>query len=308
MKQLFIGILAGLFSLSIKAEGRETFITTSDSVRLYVKISGQGDPCVFIHGGPGSNSYYYEAMASSALIEKKLEMIYYDQRGCGRSGSPANGDYSLKRMEKDLEEIRTALGFKKWMVMGHSFAGIILASYAVDYPKSIQSMMFIHCTLNMAYSMESHVRFGVKALGITDTKPYLDSSKPIGERVGRVHEMLTEKGIWYKLMYRNAYEKNYNDTVDNPIGPQNREFAHAVWNIKDYWKDFTPLTKKITCPVLVMSGMQDHAIGPDHYKEFMFPHQTTVLYIGGHAPFQEEPQWYAEKIIQFVEQLKSNKS
>jgi proline iminopeptidase len=57
---------------------------------------------------------------------------------------------------------------------------------------------------------------------------------------------------------------------------------------------------KITCPVLVMTGDQDYAIGPDHYKTFHFPKQTVVHYIGGHAPFQEEPQWYAEKILSFL--------
>jgi proline iminopeptidase len=25
-------------------------------------VAGKGQPCVFVHGGPGSSSYYYEAM------------------------------------------------------------------------------------------------------------------------------------------------------------------------------------------------------------------------------------------------------
>ncbi|HCY90481.1 MAG TPA: alpha/beta hydrolase, partial [Chitinophagaceae bacterium] len=77
MKQiLFISIIV-LLALNGLAKSRELYMTTSDNVTLYVKVSGHGKPCVFIHGGPGSNSYYYEAMASSALIEKEVEMIYY---------------------------------------------------------------------------------------------------------------------------------------------------------------------------------------------------------------------------------------
>jgi proline iminopeptidase len=46
--------------------------------------------------------------------------------------------------------------------------------------------------------------------------------------------------------------------------------------------------------------MEDHAIGLDHYKRFRFPNQQLVEYIGGHAPFQEEPQWFAEKVLAFL--------
>ncbi|HRF25776.1 MAG TPA: alpha/beta hydrolase [Ferruginibacter sp.] len=305
MKQiLFISIIV-LLALNGLAKSRELYMTTSDNVTLYVKVSGHGKPCVFIHGGPGSNSYYYEAMASSALIEKEVEMIYYDQRGCGRSSSPANGDYSLKRMEKDLEEIRIFLGYKKWMLMAHSFGGVIQTAYASDYPEQVMSLLYIHCTLNMNYSLQSHIDFGIQALGISDPKPYTDSSKPVGERLSAIHQQLTEKGIWYKLMYRNPWEKTYNDTIDNPIKPNNRDFANTVWNIRDYWADFTAASKLIKAPVLVMTGIKDYAIGPEHYKQFQFPDQKIVRYIGGHAPFQEEPQWYAEKIISFVQQLKN---
>ena len=276
------------------------YFQTSDSVQLYVRIAGQGKPCLFIHGGPGSTSYYFEAMPSAQLVEQKLKMIYFDQRGAGRSDSALNNDYSLARLEKDMEEIREALGIRNWLVMGHSFGGILMTNYAVDHPRSVTGLMVIHGTLNMEASMKSHLEFGLKELDIKDQAPFRDTTRPLMERVGMVHNLLSEKDIWYKLMYRNAFEKKLNDSVTLSQGKFNRDFASKVWGVKDYWKDFTPLTKKIKCPVLVMTGKQDFAIGVDHYKSFSFPRQTTVHYIGGHAPFQEEPQWFAEKILSFV--------
>jgi proline iminopeptidase len=279
------------------------YFKTSDNVKLYVRVAGKGKPCVFVHGGPGSTSYYYESMMGAPLIEQKIKMVYFDQRGCGRSDSALNGDYSLSRMEKDLEELRTALGFHKWAVMGHSFGGILITNYAYHYPKSVSALLLIHCTLNMQASMSSHLEFGLKELDIKDQAAFRDSTKPLQERVWKVHEKLTEKNLWYKLMYRNAYEKSFNDSITFSIGKFNREYANKVWNVSDYWKDFTPLTSSIKCPVLVMTGDADYAIGPNHYKSFHFPHQTFIHYIGGHAPFQEEPQWYAEKIIDFTNKL-----
>jgi proline iminopeptidase len=226
-------------------------------------------------------------------------MIYFDQRGSGRSGSAKNGNYSLARMLKDLEELRTALQYRKWAVMGHSFAGIMVTNYAQQYPQSVASLMLINCTLNMQSSMMSHLNNGLKILGIKDQEVYRDTTKPLMERVRLVHQKLTEQDLWYKLMFRNAYEKKYSDSVTFAVKDFNWEFGNRVWGVEDYWKDYTPLTAHIKCPVLVMTGDQDYAIGPEHYQSFHFPKQTVVHYIGGHAPFQEEPQWFAEKIINF---------
>ena len=155
----------------------------------------------------------------------------------------------------------------------------------------------------MQASMSSHLEFGLKELNITDQKEYRDASKPLNERVWKIHALLTEKDIWYKLMFRNAWEKKYSDSVTLSLPRFNQDFANRWWNVAEYWKDYTAQTASIQCPVFVMTGDKDFAIGPDHYKSFHFPHQTIVHYSGGHAPFQEEPQWYAEKIISFLPKI-----
>lgn len=304
MKNFFGTLLTTLIAIFSFAKDSTFYFKTSDNIRLYVRVAGQGKPCVFVHGGPGSTSYYYEVMAGAPIIEQKLKMIYFDQRGCGRSDSAVNNDYSLKRLEKDIEELKTALGFKQWAVMGHSFGGILITNYTHDYPKSVSALLLIECTLNMQASMTSHLEFGLKELGIKDQTEYINAKTPLNERVWKIHSQLTEKGVWYKLMFRNAFEKEYSDSVTFAVGKFNRDFANKVWDRPEYWKDYTPITKDIKCPVLIMTGDADYAIGPDLYKSYGFPKQTVVHYIGGHAPFQEEPQWYAEKIISFALQQK----
>ncbi|HEY1007460.1 MAG TPA: alpha/beta hydrolase, partial [Sphingobacteriaceae bacterium] len=106
------------FSLVSRAEERK--VRTSDGVDLFLEVKGQGLPCLYVHGGPGSGAYWLEEF-SGPMLEEKFRMIYLDQRGVSRSGSPANKDFSLERMLKDFEEVRQALGIKKWIVMGHSF-------------------------------------------------------------------------------------------------------------------------------------------------------------------------------------------
>lgn len=301
-KTLFV-LLTLFFTTTAFAQDSSFYFTTSDNVKLYVRVAGQGKPCLFVHGGPGSTSYYFEVLPSAKLIEEKMRMIYFDQRGSGRSDSAANNDYTLARLEKDMEELKNALGYKQWAVMGHSFGGILITNYATHYPRSVAALFVVNCTLNMQAAMQSHLEFGLKELDIKDQTKFRDTTKPLNERVWMVHEKLTEKNIWYKLMFRNAYEKQYNDSITLSAGRFNRDFANKVWNVPEYWNDFTPLTAKIKCPVLVLTGDQDYAIGPRHYQSFRFPKATVVHYIGGHAPFQEEPQWFAEKIIAFAATL-----
>ncbi len=300
MRKVFLLMTTLLCSLVVFATDTTFYFTTSDNVRLYVRVAGEGKPCLFVHGGPGSTSYYYEAMAGAPMIEKKLMMIYFDQRGSGRSDSAANNDYTLARLERDMEELRKALQIKKWALMGHSFGGVPMVNYAKHYPGVVSSLMLIHCTLNINYSMSSHIDFGIKELGMKDDPILNDQSLPMIQRVSSVHDKLSEKNSWYKLMYRNQFEKDFNDSVTLAAGKFNRDFATKIWGIKDYFQDFSKLTNDIKQPVLVMTGDKDYAIGPEHYKSFSFPKQKTVHYIGGHAPFQEEPQWFAEKIIDFV--------
>ncbi len=118
-------VLLALLIVSLApAQALVKHIITSDSVDLFVTVKGKGTPCLYIHGGPGSGSWWLEKF-SGQMLESKLQMIYLDQRGVGRSTSPKSGDFSFERMVKDFEEIRAALGIKRWLIMGHSFGGIL---------------------------------------------------------------------------------------------------------------------------------------------------------------------------------------
>lgn len=69
-------------------------VATADGTKLYTKSIGEGLPCLDIHGGPGAWSYHFEALGGNSL-EAHLNMIYLDQRGCGRSTKPVTEDYRL---------------------------------------------------------------------------------------------------------------------------------------------------------------------------------------------------------------------
>ncbi|RFU69301.1 hypothetical protein [Bacillus sp. V59.32b] len=64
--------------------GRGMYISTNDGVKLFIERKGNGMPCIYLHGGPGYWSKSFSEVAGS-LLENQMDMIYLDQRGCGRS-------------------------------------------------------------------------------------------------------------------------------------------------------------------------------------------------------------------------------
>ncbi len=262
--------------------------TTSDGVRLVHKVQGNGPASLFIHGGPGSGSEVVERLAGEAL-EKHLTMIYLDQRGSGRSGSDARKNYTLDRVIQDMEELRESLKLKQWVLMSHSFGGIIATAYARKHPDRVSGMVLLNSILSLPASMESTAKHGYELLPVA-TRPPIDPAAPLAERFGMVMSMLGQAKLTGKLMYSNPRtEARVNAALKGLT--TNSDFASTIFSTKAilaYVDDMTPSTAVLNMPVLVISGTEDHLVGVDHYKSFRFPDQKVVLISGKHFAMIEQ--------------------
>lgn len=266
-----------------------TSVTTSDGVALTANIAGEGLPCLFIHGGPGSGSEIVERLAGKTL-ERHFRMVYLDQRGSGRSGSDPRKNYALDRAVLDLEELRERLGIEQWVVMSHSFGGIIATAYARKYPDRVRGLVLVNSILNLPASMESAAAYGYSLLPAAG-KPPMDPALPLPQRFGMVMGLLGQAKLSGKLMYSDpATEARVASAMQGLAS--NRDYATTLFQspaIVAYVEDVTPASAALTMPVLVISGKDDHMIGPDHHKAFRFPNQKVVLVPGKHFSMIEQP-------------------
>jgi proline iminopeptidase len=301
MKQFLPALTMLFFFTSVDGQDSSFYFNTSDGVRLYVRVAGTGDPCLFLHGGPGLTSYYFEALPVAGLLEKKMKMIYFDQRGGGRSSSARDSNYSIRRMETDIEELRSYLKINQWSVMGHSFGGIIMTAYAKDHPESIRSLLYIHCTLNFTLGLKSHVDNGTMLLRQVGDSFQVNRQLAPFDQLMAVHAELARKGIEYKIMFRSQRAKDIDDSITQASTAHiNQDFQHRVWKMKEYWQDFSGYTRDISSPVLIIAGTRDYAVGPDSYKAWQFRNKEVVLYDGAHFSFLEEPAWFADIVLRFL--------
>jgi proline iminopeptidase len=277
-----------------------SFITTSDKVKLFVKISGDGPVCIFVHGGPGAWSKSFEDMRGNRL-EKKLRMVYLDQRGCGRSDTSADKHYSLDRMIDDIEEIRQSLGVEKIYLLSHSFGGIIAVNYAKNYPEHLFGLILANSTLDVNYSIEKQIQHINKLIKTNFRVTDKDSILSILSIFSLAKHKLSGKGLDYKMLSDNKKTVDKLNSIDNSYVRTN-DFAEHVWDYKEYSKDFTKVTKKIKLPVLIITGKKDYAIGVDHYKQFQFPNQKVARIDGGHILYYEQNKMFTEAIFYFIQQ------
>lgn len=108
-------------------------------VSLFVKVIGQGDPLLLMHGGPGLD---HTTLLSLAPLAERFSLIFYDHRCNGRSSGAAES-MTWANLTADAEALRQTLGFDRWVVLGHSFGGMVAQEYALRYPERVSRLVLM---------------------------------------------------------------------------------------------------------------------------------------------------------------------
>jgi proline iminopeptidase len=110
-------------------------------VELFVRRVGEGPPVVVLHGGPGADHGYLRP-GFDALAERH-ELIYYDQRGGGRSAVPREVAVGWREQVADLEALRQQWGLERLVIAGYSWGGLLALLYALEQPDRVERLALI---------------------------------------------------------------------------------------------------------------------------------------------------------------------
>lgn len=281
----------------------ERRIKVSDGTELYVKVAGRGPVCLFVHGGPGQGSLSFERMGGDSL-EAFLTMVYLDQRGSGKSSNAT--DYHLDRVVQDMEEVRRQLGVDKPCLIAHSFGGILAVAYAQRYPEHVSALVMANTSLH--FMSDEQRRMQIHFVSTLLKNPSLDvandvSGKALDAAHARARAALQASGNGYRFLSDDKKTVRTMSELDESY-PRTIDYGMAVVtrpdDLPEYYRDYAPMTANIRIPVLILSGRRDHAVGPDHYKTFRFPHQRVVQLDSGHLPYYENTRDFAATIRDFM--------
>jgi len=120
------------------------WIPTSDSVNLFYRVQGHGrDTIIAIHGGPGVD---LESIANDfAPLTEHHVVIFYDQRGAGRSTLPRDTTtLTAANQIADLDAVRRYFHLNRVTLVAHSYGPLLAATYALAHPEAVKRMIFFN--------------------------------------------------------------------------------------------------------------------------------------------------------------------
>src|SRR3954454_6492136 len=117
------------------ATAREEFLAHEvripvDGAELYCREIGNGTPIIVLHGGPDFDHSYL--LPDLDRLAASYRLIYYDQRGRGRSADHVQADdVTLASDIDDLGRVMRHFHLKSAALLGHSWGAVLALEYAL---------------------------------------------------------------------------------------------------------------------------------------------------------------------------------
>jgi proline iminopeptidase len=117
-------------------------VTGAGGARIFYELVGSGDDTVVVvHGGPGAG--INDSRPDLEPLAKDRVVIFYDQRGGGRSELPDTMLLGPGHYVGDLEAVREHFGLEQMSIVAQSFGAIVVAEYLRAYPHRVARMVFL---------------------------------------------------------------------------------------------------------------------------------------------------------------------
>ena len=126
----------------VAARAKEGFAPAAGA-EIYWREVGAGQPLVVVHGGPDFDHTYL--LPDFDRLAEGFRLVYYDQRGRGRSrGAVDLETLDIQAYVDDLEALRRHLGLESMAVVGHSWGAIVAMHYALRNPRRTSHLILMN--------------------------------------------------------------------------------------------------------------------------------------------------------------------
>lgn len=139
---------------------------------------GSGPLTVVLHGGPGAHHDYLLPQYDRLAVRRSL--LYYDQRGGGRSVAPRDAPLGWQAHIQDLESIREQLGLEHVSLCGYSWGGLLALLYLLAHPERVEHLALVSpasITARQRLAFEAEFARRMKAPEIQDVREELRASR-----------------------------------------------------------------------------------------------------------------------------------
>src|SRR4029077_9032240 len=263
---------------------------------LYAREVGKGPAIIVLHGGPDFDQSYL--LPEMDRLSDSYGLIYYDQRGRGKSASNVRPeDVTLASDIADLEKVRQSFHLESATLLGHSWGTVIALEYALKYPERVSHLILMNPG---PASREDYVQLRkdwpekrpdamAQRKAIAETAAYKEGDPEAVTAYYRIHfkPALTRPEDYEKLIARMRVSFN-KEGVLKARAVEDR-LMQDTWASQNF--DLIPKIKILKIPTLVLTG--DHEFIPaataEHIAQAIPDARLVTLKGCGHFTFMECP-------------------
>lgn len=255
--------------------------------------------CFVVHGGPGGEHIGFKPFL--APLSEYMQLIYIDQRGCGRSKRGPQSTYTLENNVEDLEALRNYLGLEKVVVLGHSYGGMVAQHYAIRYPDSVSALLLI--ATHPSHVFGEQAMREIEEIGTEEQKRLacLLFEGALGKEQMLEYSIVMEPLYFYSARGKVRTEEE-KQAMRNKKSNFNVEAANeGVRFLKTF--DLIDQLHQIPCPTLVAGGRHDW-ITPVEASILMaekIPRSELIVFEEScHYLFIDEHERFISEIASFI--------
>lgn len=302
-KSLFITLLFCLLMINASALFSQNpgMLKEVNGTKLYCNTIGEGDAIVIVHGGPGlAHDYLFEPFKQ---LSDNYKLIFYDQRGCGRSDEFKEGmQVTMETMVDDLEGIRKELNIDKMNLVGQSWGALIAINYILKYPGNVKNLILLEPAPGSSEYIQQVQQTIIKRLSKEDleqlTKISQNPELRYDPNLFKEFMNIRMKTYFYDSTF--AEKKNFNYFDSDKI----QKFFASSAMFGPYLMSYNLYDKMraIDCPVLIIHG--DYDVIPTEAIERMGKEiknsEVHIVKECGHFVHIEKPDFYFGTIRSFI--------
>jgi proline iminopeptidase len=287
------------------AAPRESRISVGGA-ELYARDVGRGPAIIVLHGGPDFDHSYL--LPELDRLSDSYRLIYYDQRGRGRSADGVRPeDVTLESDIADIEKLRQHFHLDSVVVLGHSWGTVLALEYALRYPEHVSRLILMnpgpastddYNGLRKDF-LEKRAADMARRKAIADTAAYKEGDPEAVIAYYRIHftPALVRPEDYEKIIAR--LRASFTRERILKARAVEARLMNETWSSPDF--NLLPKLKNLRIPTLVISG--DHEFIPaataEHISEAIPNSRLMILKGCGHFTYLECPVAVREGIDAF---------
>ncbi|HZD40666.1 MAG TPA: alpha/beta hydrolase [Terriglobales bacterium] len=250
--------------------------SSSNGVRIYYEVSGEGLPLILIHANPFDHNLWMYQIAHFATYFK---VVAVDLRGYGRSDK-ALSPFTLKDMADDVLGVMRDEGIKEAIVGGVSVGSGIALLLGLDHPELVRALILVGGNSAGAASINDRIhgytQGGLTPYHLQHLKELVAPDFPQTKLGDYLLNMFAERGPWLS-----------------------GECIAQIFRARA-GTDMTPRLGSLNLPTLVINGEHDNSLAAGKRTASLISGALhKILPETGHACCIEDPAGFDRLVIDF---------